>query len=170
MSIGRNRMMFEASRDDWCRPEPVIQQAQRIDCPARQMLLIEIFHAVLLSALLFRAGTAPFTESFDWQSAIVLWAVIAVYGAVLVGYFRSKLACIWISIVPPAAIFFWTAPNVIYNAWEFSVGAPPYQDSPGTFIIVAIVAMVLTIPSGLVLGAYWWNRHKLFTTALRADA
>jgi hypothetical protein len=93
---------------------------------------------------------------------LAIWLGVAVYVGILVGASRANVTCIWLSIVPPAGIFFYTAPNVIYNFWEFATDNPIYLDSPGTILAVAVYGVFLTVPSGLALGAYWPQLRKRF--------
>ncbi|MFN5993099.1 MAG: hypothetical protein ACK45Y_03285 [Betaproteobacteria bacterium] len=93
---------------------------------------------------------------------MAIWLGVAVYVGILVGASRANVTCIWLSIVPPAGIFLYTAPNVIYNFWEFATDNPIYLDSPGTILAVAVYGVFLTVPSGLALGAYWPQLRKRF--------
>jgi hypothetical protein len=78
------------------------------------------------------------------------------------GWCKSCERDLHLAIDRPAGIFLYTAPNVIYNFWEFATDNPIYLDSPGTILAVAVYGVFLTVPSGLALGAYWPQLRKRF--------
>ena len=129
------------------------------------MWLIDSFHAVLFGVLLVQGVMLPFASPTDWYLVSAIWLAMATYLGILIGASRSQIVCVWLSVLPPAGIFLWTAPNVIYNFWAFATGAQIYQDSPSTIFVVAIMAIFLTIPSAATLGAYWRQRGRLFVPA-----
>ncbi len=85
-----------------------------------------------------------------------------VYFLLIAGVFRENPWCVRISLIPPLVGFLVTMPLVVYNFYAFSINDPMYQDSPATIFVVAIMAIFITIPSGLVIAAYWRSRRLWF--------
>jgi hypothetical protein len=74
----------------------------------------------------------------------------------------DNIWCARLLAMPPLLIVVFTAPMVLYNFYAFASGNPLYQDSPATIIVVAILALFITVPSACVLGAYWHQRQQIF--------
>jgi len=123
------------------------------------MTAIRIFHIATL-VLLAAYGALAFHRPV--LGSVVYWAFWLAYVGLVLGAYRRQKWCMKLSVTPPLLVFLLTAPNVAYNFWAFISGHPLYQDSPGTIVIVGIMALCLTLPSALVLGAYWANRRQVF--------
>jgi hypothetical protein len=82
--------------------------------------------------------------------------------ALLCGLVQGDVWCARLLILPPLLIAVLTTSMVLYNVFAFVSGNPLYQDSPATIIVVAIVALLVTMPSAFVLGAYWNQRQQIF--------
>lgn len=92
----------------------------------------------------------------------ILWLVWLVYATLLFGLMLDNLWCARLLILPPLLLVLSSVPMVLYNFYAFASGNPLYQDSPGTILIVALFALFLTVPSALVLTAYWNQRQQIF--------
>ncbi|HPG62189.1 MAG TPA: hypothetical protein PK586_09275 [Casimicrobium sp.] len=123
------------------------------------MAAIRIFH---IATLLLLAAYGALAFHRPVLGSAVYWVFWLAYAGLVFGAHRRHKWCMRLSITPPLLVFLFTAPNVAYNFWGFISGHPRYQDSPGTIIIVGIMAVCLTLPSALVLGAYWLNRRQVF--------
>ena len=123
------------------------------------MTLIRIFHVVALILLAVYGVLAAGRLDLRSVSYWVLWLG---YAALLLGAARKLKWCLRLSILPPLLMFLVTAPSVLYNAWAFATRHPLYQDSPATIFVVGITAICLTIPSAVVLAAYWRHRKQIF--------
>lgn len=88
----------------------------------------------------------------------IYWALLVLYVGLVVGVFKNVLWCIRLSLLPPLLAFLVSAPMVLFNAYAFLVGHSLYQDSPATILVVAIIAVFVTIPAFFVVVAYWKNR------------
>jgi hypothetical protein len=120
------------------------------------MKFIKISH-VLAVIMLFIGGLLA-TSSVPY-GMFAYWTILIGYFLVVAGLFRGKIWSIRVSIIPPAIIFLLSAPMVLYNCYAFITGHTLYKDSPATIFVVAIYAIIFTLPSFLVLMAYWRHRH-----------
>ena len=93
---------------------------------------------------------------------LVYWTLLVIYIVLIVGVFKSNLWCVRVSLIPPLLAFLVSAPMVLYNAYAFLTRHPLYQDSPATILVVAVIAVFVTIPTFFVLAAYWKNRGLWF--------
>ena len=123
------------------------------------MMVIRIFHIATL-VLLAAYGALAFHRPV--LGSVIYWAFWLAYVGLVLGAYRRYKWCMKLSVTPPLLVFLLTAPNLAYNFWAFISGHPRYQDSPGTILIVGTMALCLTLPSALVLGAYWGNRRQVF--------
>jgi len=126
------------------------------------MTAIRIFHIATLALLAAYGALAAHRPALG---SVVYWVFWLAYVGLVLGAHRRNRWCMKLSVTPPLLVFLLTAPNVAYNFWAFISGHPLYQDSPGTIIIVGIMALCLTLPSALVLAAYWVNRRQVFGVA-----
>ena len=122
-------------------------------------MLIPMFHLGMLALL---AAYGVLAASRPELGSVAYWLFWLTYVALLLGAVRKVKWCLRLSVLPPLLIFLTTAPSVLYNAWAFLVRHPLYQDSPATIFVVGVVALFLTIPSLLVLAAYWRRRKQIF--------
>lgn len=126
------------------------------------MTSLRLFHLAIL--VLLAAYGVLAAHSFS-VGPIIYWVFWLIYVGLYLGARRKLKWCLKFSVVPPLLVFLLTAPTVVYNFWAFISGHPLYQDAPGSIIIVGILALCLTLPSALVLGAYWINRREVFSGA-----
>ena len=122
------------------------------------MMAIRIFHIATL-VLLAAYGALAFHRPV--LGSVIYWAFWLGYVGLVLGAYRRYKWCMKLSVTPPLLVFLLTAPNLAYF-WAFISGHPLYQDSPGTILTVGTMALCLTLPSALVLGAYWANRRQVF--------
>ena len=92
----------------------------------------------------------------------IYWILWIGYAGLLVGDRRKVRWCAHLAVLPPLLVFLLSAPLVLYNVWAFAVGDALYQDSPATILVVGIFAVGFSLPSALVLGAYWQHRRNVF--------
>ena len=123
------------------------------------MMLIPIFHLGMLALL---AAYGVLAAKRPELPSVAYWLFWLMYVALLVGADRKVKWCLRLSVLPPLLIFLATAPSVLYNAWAFLARHPLYQDSPATIFVVGVMALFLTIPSLIVLAAYWRHRKQIF--------
>ncbi len=123
------------------------------------MRLIRVFHITSLSLLLFYGVLAVHRINFG---SLVFWSFWLAYAGLVFGMQGERIWCLRLLVLPPLIVFLSTVPNVVYNIYAFLIGDPLYQDSPATILIVGIVAVFVTLPSGLVLAAYWRYRQEVF--------
>jgi hypothetical protein len=119
------------------------------------MKFIKLSHVaaiILLSCYGLLAARKPEVTSLAY------WAMIIFYAFIIAGIFKNKLWFIRISLVPPLVAFILSAPMVIYNTIAFLTGHSLYQDSPATILVVAVIAIMVTLPAFMVLVAYWKSR------------
>lgn len=123
------------------------------------MARIKFFHsAAVVLFMLYGLLTARSLQG----NALAYWIFWFAYVALLCGLVLGNIWCARLLILPPLLVFVFTAPIVLYNFFAFVSGNPLYQDSPATIIVVAIVALLVTLPSAFVLGAYWNQRQQIF--------
>lgn len=95
-------------------------------------------------------------------ASFAYWSVCGFYALGVWLLHRGNVWSTRLLILPPVLIFGFTAPFVVFNFWKFISGDPRYLDSPGTILVVAVVAALTTFPSFLVLVAYWRHRKEVF--------
>jgi hypothetical protein len=122
---------------------------------------IRAFHVIALGLLALFGGLV--TLRLEW-AVLWYWIFWLAYAGLVFGIQGESKWCLRLSILPPFVVFLLTAPNVVYNIYSFLTGHPLYQDSPATIFVVAVTAILLSLPSGLVLVAYWFNRKHVFGT------
>jgi len=123
------------------------------------MRLISTFHVCVL-ALLVGYGVLSAHQPTLWTA--LFWTIVVVYSAVVAGIFRGCRRVLQLSVFPPALLVALSAPMVIWNVFAFLTGHPLYVDSPGTILVVLVVAMMVTLPSIVVLAVYWARRREVF--------
>ena len=123
------------------------------------MTTIRMFHLLLLVSLASYGALAMRVASIESGIYWILWIA---YAGLLVGERRKVRWCTRLAVLPPLLVFLMSAPLVLYNIWAFVVGHALYQDSPATILVVGILAVSFSLPSALVLGAYWQHRGKVF--------
>ena len=123
------------------------------------MTTIKIFHAVSLS-LVGLYGTLV-ARSLQGDARFY-WGFVCVYVLLWCGLMWDNLWCARLLLLPPLLAVLFTAPQVIDNMYAFASGNPLYLDSPATIIVVAVLALFVTVPSALVLGIYWKERRRIF--------
>ena len=120
--------------------------------------LIQLIWAAALVAILAALSlNAPTVKGLPFLllAAVYLLACIRAWGS-------SRVAWV-VALVAPVIICARWLPMVILNVVAFVRDDPLYLDSPATIFVVAIDALVLVVPS-LVLIALFWRRR----TALQA--
>ncbi len=123
------------------------------------MKLIQFFHFVVLIFLaLYCLVAAPVSKG----DALFCYFIWLFYLGLLCGLMLNNLWCARLLIVPPLFFFLYTAPFVLFNFAAFIMRDPLYLDSPATIFVVAIPAFFVTLPSTLVLIAYWKERRRIF--------
>jgi hypothetical protein len=120
------------------------------------MKLILFFH-ICTAILLSFYGLIGMINPKPWLP--FWWAVLLVYYFLIFGVHKNRLWAIRASILVPLLGFIITAPSVIYNIYAFLTQHPLYQDSPATIFVVAVIALLVTLPSFIVLVAYWFRRN-----------
>ena len=120
------------------------------------MALIKAFHVVNFALLTFYGTRVVYGLH---GNALIYWWL---YAGLLCGLLLNNIWCARLLILPPLVIVGWTAPMVLYNFTAFATRDPLYLDSPATIIVVAIVALFVTVPSTVVLWAYWHERRQIF--------
>jgi len=120
------------------------------------MKLIKSFH-IILAILLSMYGLLGINNPTSWH--LVWWFGLLTYYFLVSGVFKEKLIFIRLSIIPPVLAFLITAPLVTYNFYAFATKDTLYLDSPATMFIVAILALLVTLPSFMLLVIYWLNRN-----------
>src|SRR5688500_1837867 len=83
------------------------------------------------------------------SGAIVVVGVVYLYVS-LVLLQRVRWAW-WFSLLPPIASLVLYGPSVGYNLWRVSQMDPLFSDSPGTLVVVLIMAFVYVIPPIMLL-------------------
>lgn len=124
------------------------------------MRQIKIFHSITL--IMMVAYGMISARRLD-RGAIIFWVLVVGYLVLILGVFRGTKSLLKLSVIPPALFFLATAPNVLLNIFAFISGHSLYKDSPRTIIVVGILAICVTLPSGLVLATYWKQRKLIFT-------
>ncbi len=123
------------------------------------MARIKFFHSVaVVLFMLYGLLTARSLQG----NALAYWIFWFAYVVLLCGLMQGEMWCARLLILPPLLVVVFTAPMILYNFFAFVSGNPLYQDSPATIIVVAIVALLVTMPSAFVLGAYWNQRQQIF--------
>jgi hypothetical protein len=123
------------------------------------MRLIATFHVCAL-ALLVCYGVLSAHRPILYTT--LFWTFVVVYSGVIVGVFRGSRYFLQLSVFPPALLVALSAPTVIWNVFAFLTGHPLYLDSPGTILVVLVIAMMVTLPSTVVLAVYWTRRREVF--------
>jgi hypothetical protein len=123
---------------------------------------IRVFHIASLALSLLYGVLAA--HRLEWSS-LYYWCFWLIYFGLVFGIEGDLKWCLRLSVLPPLVIFVLTTPNVVYNIYAFLTGDPLYEDSPATILIVGIVAVCMSLPSGLVLWTYWVNRKQVFSSA-----
>ena len=123
------------------------------------MRLISTFHVCAL-ALLVGYGVLSAHHPTLWIA--LFWTIVVVYSVVVVGMFRGSRRFLQLSVFPPALLVVLSAPMVIWNVFAFLTGHPLYLDSPATILVVLVIAMMVTLPSIVVLAVYWARRREVF--------
>lgn len=93
---------------------------------------------------------------------------------VSIGYLGVAVACLWnyrwawwISILAMAAPIVMVLPMVCVNTLMLVSGHELYKDSPGTFLVVIMLAVVFVAPSTLFYFFLALDRKKLITILKR---
>lgn len=138
------------------------QSSKRERLKHQTVKLIKWGH-VLAAILLSAYGFLGFYNMKPW--VYVWWPLLLMYYFLIAGVFRGRIWSIRLSIMPPLLAFLITAPMVTMNIFMFITGHELYRDSPATIFIVGVVAILVTMPSFLVLILYWRNRQFWLTTS-----
>jgi hypothetical protein len=102
-----------------------------------------------------------------WEATVATWmepateAMLTMAG-VVVGVFRRSRRFLPLSVFPAALLVAFSAPMVIWNVFAFLTGHLLYLDSPGTIFVVLVIAIMVTLPSTVVLAIYWARRREVF--------
>lgn len=96
------------------------------------------------------------------SNLLVYYLAWLVYASLLCGLMLNNLWCARLLIIPPLLFVLYTTPFVLYNFYAFISGDPLYLDSPASILIVSTPALFVTLPSTLVLAAYWNQRQHIF--------
>jgi hypothetical protein len=123
------------------------------------MRLISTFHVCALALLV---GYGVLSAHQPTPYITLFWTIVVVYSAVVVGVFRRSRRFLQLSVFPPALLVALSAPMVIWNVFAFLTGHPLYLDFPGTIVVVFVIAIMVTLPSTVVLAIYWARRREVF--------
>ena len=124
-----------------------------------RFLTIKFFY---LSAACLLTVYGVFAARSMTAGSLLFWEIWLVFTALVYGLLQNNIWCARLLAIPPLLVFLFSAPAVLYNFFAFMLGHPLYQDSPATIIIVAISALFITMPSGVLLVAYWRDRKQIF--------
>jgi hypothetical protein len=102
-------------------------------------------------------------------AAWLLWSCWLGYALAYLGARRGLHWCLRLCIVPPLLQFVLTAPWVLLNLGAFFGDDPLYLDSPGTILVVGLFGCCVTLPSALLLEAYWCYRRDVFFSRRHVD-
>jgi hypothetical protein len=118
--------------------------------------LIQLIWAATLVAILAALSlNAPTVKGLPFLvlAAVYLFACIRAWGS-------SRAAWV-VALVAPVVICARWLPMVLLNVVAFVRDDPLYLDSPATIFIVAIDALVLVVPSLVLIALFWRQRTAL---------
>jgi hypothetical protein len=123
------------------------------------MRLISTFHICALALLI---GYGVLSAHQPKLYTTMFWAIFVAYSAVVIGIFRGSRLFIRLSVIPPALLVILSVPLVIWNVFAFLTGHALYLDSLATIFVVLVFALMVTVPSIVVLVVYWARRREVF--------
>ncbi len=123
------------------------------------MRLISIFHVCALVLLL---SYCVLSRDQATLYSTPFWTIVVVYSVFVVGILRGSRRFLQLSVFLPALLVAITAPMVILDIFAFLTGHPLYLDSPGTIFVVLVIAIMVTLPSIVLLVVFWTCRREVF--------
>jgi len=96
---------------------------------------------------------------------LVYWIAWVVYCVVFLATLNHQTRWVRLTIVPPLLIFCFTVPLVLFNLFAFVSNDILYRNSPATIFVVLVFALLILLPSTVVLSLYWINRKAIFEMA-----
>jgi hypothetical protein len=123
------------------------------------MRLISTFHICALALLI---GYGVLSAHQPKLYTTMFWAIFVAYSAVVIGIFRGSRLFIRLSVIPPALLVILSVPLVIWNVFAFLTVHALYLDSLATIFVVLVFALMVTVPSIVVLLVYWARRREVF--------
>ncbi len=122
--------------------------------------LIQLIWAVTLVGILVTLSVNALVNAQSVQGLPFLLLTVVYLSACIRAWGSSRIAWV-IALVVPVVICARWLPMVAINLFAFVRDDPLYLDSPGTIFIVAIYALLLVIPSLVLLVLFWLKRAAL---------
>jgi hypothetical protein len=113
------------------------------------MRVLAVMQFGWVATVLFFAAVDLVTGHLFVGGTITLIGAVYIYATVAL--LRRERWAWWLCVVPPIISLAAYGPKVGYNLWRASQVDPLFSDSPGTLIVVLIMAFVYVIPPVILL-------------------